>query len=58
MGRPFLNKGETFAYFHISGNVPFDMEKLNKQLSGLLKGEESSFKIMLFMPSGPDDLPS
>ena len=57
-GSSFLNSGETLASFHVSGQTHCIKEQLKRSHKGWDRGVASSFRILLFIVSGPDDFPN
>ena len=54
----FFNMEVTLASFQIASTLPFDREKLKRSHRGNDNGRESSFRIRLFIASGPAALPN
>ena len=52
---PFLCMGRTIAYLNLSGNTPVTRERLNMKVNSLLISCAQCFKILLGIPSYPDE---
>ena len=48
-----MNRAETKASFHCSGNIPRDRLLLNKYAKGVHKEDAHFLSSLLLMPSGP-----